>query len=366
MNHEPRGYVTKDEAQNANAEMWRKFRKDFQQKPITYGAILVLIALAILVLIFRYDPQWAAPNNNLVSFLTNTATEVLGVIFTIFVVNEFQKRRDLEQLKKELLADVKYGTNGDAIRAINRIRLYDEEYGWYSGQNGLLVKQDLRHSNLENANLHDANLEGAHLRGINLEGADLRRANMEGADLTVANLERGDLRGANLRMASMWRVNLKEAKLEKVNLGGVHLNQANLQGADLMQANLQGADLDATNLQGAHLGGANLQGRTLIRANLQDANLFGSNLQGANLIQANLQGADLREANLQGAFLDNAKFSAKTNLPDRRFYNLEKTEEQMLIYTDPAHPNFWDPCSELARSPLGSPWYCDDAHELTP
>lgn len=377
MADEPRGYATTDDAQKANEETWRKFKKDFQQKPITYGAILVLIALAIMGLIFRYDPQWAAPNNNLVSFLTNTATEVLGVIFTIFVVNEFQKRRDLEQLKKELLADVKFGTNVDAIRAINRMRVYDEEYGWYSGDNGLLSKADVEGANLENIDFKDANFPDIDLVRASLQGAKLQNTNMSGAILSFASLQDARIMQSNLRDALIYGADLQRAWLVGTDLHMADLNKSNLHNANLSASNLQNVDLGETDLSGAILWYADLQKAYLGGANLKGAQLWSTNLNGADLRVADLSNANLKEAKLQntymggarlrGANLESAEFSDETILPDDQHYDPDKGLDQLRRYTDPDYDGpggYWDPCVEVRGS--YRPWYCKDTDEPTP
>ncbi|MBZ0300821.1 MAG: pentapeptide repeat-containing protein [Anaerolineae bacterium] len=135
------------------------------------------------------------------------------------------------------------------------------------------------------------------------------------------------------------------------------LADGSLKGANLRRANLQGAGLEYANLQGASLRGTNLQGTNLTWANLQGASLKRANLQGANLTWANLQGASLWDANLQGASLGAASFDEKTILPDRKLARLDHNNNpiytpesyyqpsvtDMTRYTDPNHPDFWQP-----------------------
>lgn len=300
---EPRGFATKQEASQANDDVWRKFRADFQSKPITYGVILVLFGLIVGALLFRYQPDWGEENNNLFSFLTNFATEGLGVLVTIFVVDRFQAHRQREQLKKELLADVKYGTNVDAVRAINLMRLYDEDYGWFSSENSLLTNVNLSGANMQQAKLDGANLQRVMMVSANLQEANLVGANLEKAKLPAVNLQHANLMGANLQEASLWDVNLQNAKLVR----------------------------------------ANLQLAYLVEANLQDADLSGANLHLAELREAILTRTNLVEANTQAASFDEVVFSAETILPDGSNYDPAKGPEQMDRFTDPNHPDFWQP-----------------------
>jgi hypothetical protein len=144
---------------------------------------------------------------------------------------------------------------------------------------------------------------------------------------------------------------LEAAVEDGIDMTGTDLLGADLQEADLREANLLGAYLWEANLQGAGLHGANLDYAMLIRANLR-----GANLQRADLSYARLQGADLSHANLQGADLTNALFDETTILPDDTLWT---PDTDMARFTDPMHPDFWDPCVELEELP----WYCDDSDQ---
>ena len=134
---------------------------------------------------------------------------------------------------------------------------------------------------------------------------------------------------------------------------------------------LKSGYLYETDLRGAHLVGANLSSTNLVRANLsearlwqadmRDANLFGANLASADLSLADLQRSDLnyvdlRKTNLAGTNLretkiSNAVFDENTVLPDAKLDTIQKEqydkywtpETDMTRYTDPHHPDFWQP-----------------------
>lgn len=94
----------------------------------------------------------------------------------------------------------------------------------------------------------------------------------------------------------------------------------------------------------------NLHNALLYDADLQNANLSRSNLSGANLTAANLSGADLRDTNLQNANLSSSsmvnallggiQFNGKTYLPDGQLWT---SDTDMSRYTNPEHPDFWQP-----------------------
>jgi hypothetical protein len=132
----------------------------------------------------------------------------------------------------------------------------------------------------------------------------------------------GSLKGAAMGTGKLMRVG--RSKLgDESRLGGSSLDE-------LMGANLQDAYLYRANLEGVYLEEANLRGARLWQANLQGAYLTYSNLMDAKLRDANLRGADL-----QGAFLN-----ANTILPDGKNWT---HDTNMGRYTDPKHPDFWQP-----------------------
>lgn len=148
------------------------------------------------------------------------------------------------------------------------------------------------------------------------------------------------------------RACLEPAVAKGVDLSGVDLGYANLLGAILSGARLEGAFMRGAHLEEADLWDANLQEVYLGMANLEAASLVEANLQGANLHWANLRGADLSRANLVDAHLSAVMFNHYTLLPDSSNWTPDTDTDR---FTDPDHPDFWDPCVELDEPP----GYCD-------
>ncbi len=182
---------------------------------------------------------------------------------------------------------------------------------------------DLRYCTLAGRNLASANLHHA-----NLAGADLMEVNLTETNLAISKLVIIRLTNANLRMANLIEVDLRGANLIEANL-----IEADLTGADLTGADLIGADLTQANLTGAYLTGANLTGADLTQANLT----------GAYLTQANLTGAYLTEANLTQGSLINYYQWKEVTLPDGTEW---ASDTDMARFTDPEHPNFWQPSND--------------------
>jgi hypothetical protein len=118
-------------------------------------------------------------------------------------------------------------------------------------------------------------------------------------------------------------------KYRGTDMSGAYLRYAQLDGADLRSKNLTGAYLFGANLVGADLSDA-----VLIGANLIGANLAGAVVSGANFSETHLIGANLLGANFESAYLSGAR------LPDKSGWT-ESTD--MTRFTNPNHPDFWQP-----------------------
>ena len=123
---------------------------------------------------------------------------------------------------------------------------------------------------------------------IDLKGANLRHLNLENA-----NLSHADLTGANLSFSSFKNANLTFACLE----GGI------LSFASFREANLTAAILDHTYFEDADLQGVRLAG-----ASLKNAILTNSNLKNGYLVDAHLEGSNLSAVNLENANLSSVTF----------------------------------------------------------
>lgn len=140
------------------------------------------------------------------------------------------------------------------------------------------------------------------------------------------------------------------------SLQATDLSRVNFQGFQLDEAQLQNVNFEKANLQGVSLAKANLQLANLYRTDFANAKLWGTDLEGAILDDANLRGADMRGANLRNVkfvhpdklqvsnldYSHRAKYTCDENtiLPDGTKWI---SETNMRRYTDPEHPDFWQP-----------------------
>jgi len=269
--------------------------------------------------------------------LQNFSTEVVGAILTFGLIEVLVgSRKEQDERIARLVKEVGSSDNVTAKNAVNELRTLQ----MLATHEGVLRR----------AILPEANLSGADLVGANLSKANLIRAHLEDADLGIANLSEARLIGANLSRVNLWRAILWRGNLYDANLSGASLMEANLLGADLTGATLEDADLVNANLSGAFLIQANLSrtslfGANLLRVNLRKANLLRVNLRKVNLSGANLTGATLEEVDLRWANLAEANFmdtiwGTACLLPDETLWT---SDTDMSRYTDPNHPDFWQP-----------------------
>jgi uncharacterized protein YjbI with pentapeptide repeats len=294
------------------------------------GWMFGLLTFPLLQLI---DTNWRG-------LLYNLVPEAVGITFTVLILNRLAENRARIELQKRLVREAGSQSNETVKAAVEWLRAE----GWLTTKDSiaLLKKAKLSHAKLQQADFWQANLQAADLRFANLQAANLWAANLQRVNLFVADLQ--------------------AATLEQANLQGAYLGQANLQGGDLRETNLQGADLREANLRGADLREANLQAATLWRANLQGTNLGGVNLIGTKDIET-------------------ATFDEKTVLPDAKRLQNEQggyprdenggyiydkywtPKTDMTRYTNPEHPDFWQPEYLKPGYNGNTPWWLEEETE---
>jgi len=263
------------------------------------GMLMLAVIAGLILGWFLFAPDQPLERNG---YLTNAFTEAISVLLTVFVLNEFNKRREVAETKKRLIRQAGSVNHQIAINAVEELRAN----GWLkkTDKEPLLFDASLAYANLANAKLAYANLEGADLAYANLEGADLAYANLEGANLPGANLANANLGAANLANADLNSANLTNASLQQTNLAYTQFWNVNLSKVDFLFANLANTYLGAANLVGANLKSVTFDGHIV----LPDAQYVGSDAEGKMIF-------------------------------DR--YWTPRTD--MSRYTNPEHPDFWQP-----------------------
>lgn len=244
------------------------------------------------------------------NFWQGISTELFGAVITTvcfgIVLLIFQQFQTIQNRKAELILQMGSPDNGFAVEATRQLA----SLGW----------------------LQDGSVEGAYLVKANLADADLSQGDLDGVEMSYAQLI--------------------DAKMLQVQLMGADLTFSNFQDVRMSRANLVGANFRLADLKNVILTGSNME-----RTNLNAANLEGATLAGVNLDGAILTNANLRNVQITLPQWGDAIFSHDTYLPDNSRYNPwdDSGLDQVLRFTDPTHPDFWDPCIEVDNY-----MWCDD------
>jgi uncharacterized protein YjbI with pentapeptide repeats len=124
-------------------------------------------------------------------------SEMLGIVFTVLVLDTISQWRQDKIIKAQLLLDVASYNNFTARRAASKLALSR----WHIDDT------------LKGADLSSANLEGADLRDFNFTESRLHSANLTAANLENACLQRAELVRARLTDAILCHVDFSSAIL---------------------------------------------------------------------------------------------------------------------------------------------------------
>lgn len=251
-------------------------------------AVLILVG-SIVVGVTGYIEQHPGPleiSLLMQDFYANVSTEMMSIAITVLIIDALYYRREKQDERARLVAEMGNRDNGLALRAVEDLRAE----GW----------------------LFDGKLGPADLWGANLEGANLRECVLHGVSLGRANLCDADLSDADLRESDLSRTNLQNADLGRTDLRRADLSRANLQNVSAEWVNLQNADLSRADFQGAMLGWSSLSHADLSMAIFKDASLRNVDLSGARLAAHKqlYQAARLRG----GIMPDGSRYDGRYNL----------------------------------------------------
>jgi uncharacterized protein YjbI with pentapeptide repeats len=307
----------------ADARETARIREEYHWfYPILFTIIALILGISIGAWLFAGENP--VLEGNILSYVSNLWTEAISIGITVIILDRINQWRNsqsrIRELKENLIHEVRSVNNTIAIHATNELRDRD----WLVGEKGIL----------QGANLENANLQGVDFADTNLQETELSYANLQSARLTFANLQEVHLHEANLYEANLAYANLQKAQLYKANLQKADLIGANLVEANIMQADLRQANLEYADLQNAILANVNLQAAYLEKSNLRGAILVNSALQAANLL-----GAQYNERTA----LPDAEYTSRDAQGNMLFDKYWTRETDMSRYTNPEHPDFWQP-----------------------
>jgi hypothetical protein len=228
--------------------------REWAMRNTTNIARIVVIAFFVVLAVWAIvlDHYDLVISNSELGLLLTTALisvgpELAGIVVGVVTIDFLNERRQVEQLKTQLIREMGASDRGIAGRAVKELRAH----GWLT--DGTLSEVDLTYANLEGvpylygvcmpkAQLWGAKLSKADIRIANLSQANLSGASLDEANLTGANLSGANLEGASLRGAKLWGAKLTDAKM-KADFTKANLTKADLSGADLEGATFDEADL---------------------------------------------------------------------------------------------------------------------------
>jgi uncharacterized protein YjbI with pentapeptide repeats len=261
--------------------------------------------------------------------------EVLGIAFTVGIIDRMNNRRANEQRKRELILQMGSPNNEFALEAVRLLNLL----GW-------LDDGSLQKIQLENCQLQNADLRGADLRDAIMSKGDFRQASFHFANLSGANLAQSVFIEAKCVEVDFTYADLKESKFQSATLTSAKLVECSLERADfteakLVKANLSGSEMVEGSFEKANLTLANFSGARINFSNFSAAELCGANFEGANLAGCDFKGANLCHANLKNAVFipSNNEIDETTIMPDGSNWS---PETDCRYFTNPDWPGgFW-------------------------
>lgn len=228
-----------------------------------------------------FFPAINALSTNASDLLAGFVPEAVGIAFTVLLIDRLYQRKERQKQLSEYASKLV----SDAGSSVNHVAVRAiEELGkrrWLYGEGSLLQGESFTKADWRGAPLVDANLQQINLGNVNLQSTSLWLANLHGSKIVGSYLEEAWLVSVDLRHSMLWASYFNDAQF--------------------YQSHLQYASFSSVDLRGANFDGAACEGAT---------------------------------------FDDQTKFDVDTKLPDGTFWT---PETDMTRFTDPKHPNFWEP-----------------------
>lgn len=287
--------------------LWEKMMKPIRilpsrMEPVTVvGIILLLLALGLGIWGYiRLNGDFDM-DTFVEDFYANISGELGSIGITVIVIDQLNRRREKKEQQRREIEDFKRLQRQYEVR-LRHARNPTE-------MRSLLIEMDVLHV-----------LNGSDLAGLDLTGIKLGKP-APGTILDPVFPVSWDKQPG--------RIDLRKAKLDSTNFEGSSLTSVDLREVHALHTNLRDADLSFADLRNAFFGYANVSGTNLTKANLEAASFSYSTLSEAKLTNANLRDVDFHRTSLDGVVLPDG---SKLTEP-----------EQIARFTDPNHPQFWQP-----------------------
>lgn len=220
--------------------------------PLIGALVILVLGIFLLVIGFKilHPNQPITFQALLPDFYSNATTTLIGIAFTVLIIDGLNRIRDDRLEKIRLLRDIGCGDHGIALRAV--LEITEKKLHWNGFlryrmfleaklARAMLLSADLSYSSFHYSDFTGAHLSGAILRRTCFWGATLRGVDLIGADLTETDFIYADLTDA--------RVTIQQLKLAyrlhgaRLPNGKIYDGRFNLNG-DIQDAQVTGIDIN--------------------------------------------------------------------------------------------------------------------------
>lgn len=300
-------------------EQFKETKKEYPWfYPMIVGAFLVIAGIVIGGYLFGSEnPVYSG---NMLSYITNIWTELIGISVTIFIIdrlyrNREEKERDSREhdtLRDNLLMKIRIGE----LHTKQEVFAAGIFLDVFSGEQSILRGQNLKYLDLSAIRIGSSIGTG-------------KLINPNSVIPMVVVFDSSDLKGASF--------------------SGSFIGYSSFIDTNLILANFSRTKGEFCDFEGANMQRTNHSEVRWGAVSFRNAQLVSGRFQHAQFENCDLRGANLRNGNFTDARFTVCKFDESTILPDSELFEGELVikywtpETDMTRYTNPEHPDFWQP-----------------------
>ncbi|MEO1286856.1 MAG: pentapeptide repeat-containing protein [Chloroflexota bacterium] len=325
------------EIRNQQAKIIRQDYADFYR--ISGGLTLVVLGIWIGSLLFNDG------------YGTNVYTEALGVLATILVLDQFNRWRETQALKKRLLMEVRSPAHDTAVTALEWLR----REGWldpdtFKGETLERISWNgayLGGLSFENARLREARLLGVtsysaihgdkKIDPINFQHTHIRHCKLENSTFTRSNFSHSDIFNCTFVGCILSLSHINKTSVFKSNFSNIMAMGGNFSHSEFHQCQFDAMTGITINFSHCRLLATSFKHAELVSSDLSYSDCSGSLFSTTNLSGSNLTASILRGCDLESTKLDNVVYSENSVLPDGTRWT---PDTDLAKFTDRNHPNF--------------------------
>lgn len=175
---------------------WVTMKKAFQ----IIKNYLLLITVVFLSLVALYSIYEAIKSGeSIYSLLLNLATELIGIIVTVVIIDRIYLGREENEQKKRLVREVKSRDNADALKALEALK----EKGWLEEKN-LFTKKYFNGTNLSKGDLWFVDFSESNFLGVNFDNCMLINTIFTNCTFSMTSFINSNLSASNFKGAQFF------------------------------------------------------------------------------------------------------------------------------------------------------------------